>query len=137
MFKGELDVSKEERFKKKKKQIRKKKNFQKQKQFFFDTETNGLKANNSVLSISAIKTLVDFSNKTINILDRYERFYFPEEPYNYDVIRVNGLTKDYVTKKGMKQIIQYILIKIKQHFSSFVGIFNILLLIILSLTENF
>ena len=32
-------------------------------------------------------------------MDRYERFYFPEEPYNYDVIRVNGLTKDYVTKK--------------------------------------
>lgn len=91
--KTNVNLEKEEKIDKKKEE------FPEIEVVFFDTETNGLKANNSVLSISAIKTLVDFSNKTIDILDRYERFYFPEEPYNYDAIRVNGLTKDYITKK--------------------------------------
>lgn len=88
-----VNLEKEEKIDKKKEE------FPKIEVVFFDTETNGLKTNNSVLSISAIKTLVDFNNKTIDILDKYERFYFPEEPYNYDAISVNGLTKEYVTKK--------------------------------------
>lgn len=89
-----VNLEKEEKLIKKEEE-----NFPRVEVVFFDTETNGLKANNSVLSISAIKTLVDFSNKTINILDKYERFYFPEESYNYDAIKVNGLTKEYVTKR--------------------------------------
>lgn len=66
---------------------------------FFDTETNGFKVENSVLSISAIKVLVDFENKNVTILDRYKRFYYSIEPYNIDAIRVNGLTQEYVDKK--------------------------------------
>lgn len=77
----------------------KEKVFSKIEVIFFDTETNGLKSNNSVLSISAIKTLVDFNDKNIDILERYERFYFSKEPYNSQAIKVNGLTKEYVIKK--------------------------------------
>ena len=49
---------------------------------FFDTETNGLSSNNSVLSISATKVIVDYDSKSIEIVDTYERFYYPIEEFS-------------------------------------------------------
>jgi DNA polymerase-3 subunit epsilon len=53
----------------------------------FDTETNGF-AGSSVLSISAIK-VVDFE-----VVEEYNRFYYPIEEFNPQAIAVNGLTYD-------------------------------------------
>ena len=57
----------------------------------FDTETNGF-AGASVLSISAIK-VVDFE-----IVEEYNRFYYPIEPFNKQAIAVNGLDYDTINK---------------------------------------
>jgi DNA polymerase-3 subunit epsilon len=56
----------------------------------FDTETNGLDFNSSVLSISAIKIE---NNK---IIDSFDRYYFPKEGYNQEAISVNGLTEEVI-----------------------------------------
>jgi DNA polymerase-3 subunit epsilon len=69
---------------------------------FFDTETNGLNAEHSVLSISAIKAAVDIT-ATIHdaAVERYERFYYrvPGEPFGAGAVRVNGLTDAVIAKK--------------------------------------
>jgi DNA polymerase III epsilon subunit-like protein len=70
---------------------------------FFDTETNGLNAECSVLSISAIKAAIDNNATAINdaAVERYERFYYraPGEPFGAGAVRVNGLTDAVITKK--------------------------------------
>ena len=66
---------------------------------FFDTETNGLSAYSSVLSISAAKCLVDYQNKTVKIIEKYERFYYPVEKYNPEAISINGLSQAVITEK--------------------------------------
>jgi DNA polymerase-3 subunit epsilon len=55
----------------------------------FDTETNGLTPNCSVLSITAIK--IDTHGEELEVFDR---FYYPKEPYNMGAINVNGLNKE-------------------------------------------
>jgi DNA polymerase-3 subunit epsilon len=62
---------------------------------FFDTETNGLDRNSSVLSISALKCV--FNGTDIDtVQDRYNRFYFRRPPELPDVqaLDCNGLTDD-------------------------------------------
>ncbi|MDR1468446.1 MAG: 3'-5' exonuclease [Spirochaetaceae bacterium] len=63
---------------------------------FFDTETNGLTAQDSVLSISAIKAVFSGPKSAVSdaIVDRYERFYYrkPGEPLSAGAVKVNGLT---------------------------------------------
>lgn len=59
----------------------------------FDTETNGLEEENSILSISAIKV------KNGKIVETFNRFYFPKEPFNQDAIAVNGLNKEEITRQ--------------------------------------
>jgi len=67
---------------------------------FWDTETNGLQKQHSVLSISAIKADIEINENKINsqITDRYERFYFrkPNEKIGIEAINVNGLTDDVI-----------------------------------------
>lgn len=69
---------------------------------FFDVETNGLKIENSVLSIAALKVLVDFESKKIKIIDKYKRFYYSFEPYDSIAISINGLSKEVISKKRGK-----------------------------------
>lgn len=59
--------------------------------FIFDTETNGL-GNCSVLSISYIVS------QNYQILGNDTRYYFAKEKYNYNAIKINGLTKDVIEK---------------------------------------
>lgn len=59
---------------------------------FFDTETNGLSSENSVLSIAAIKAVINLENFEISTIDKYQRYYFPTEAYNHYATKVNGLT---------------------------------------------
>jgi len=70
---------------------------------FWDTETNGLKKDNSVLSISAIKCDFNLENEKIEnkIVDRYERFYFRKsgEELGKEAISVNGLTDEILQEK--------------------------------------
>jgi DNA polymerase III epsilon subunit-like protein len=64
---------------------------------FFDTETNGLHKNNSVLSISALKCV--FNGVDIDtVQDRYNRFYFrrPPELPDAQALDCNGLTDDVI-----------------------------------------
>ena len=59
---------------------------------FFDVETNGF-VGSSVLSISAIKTIMINNNK-LRIIDKYNRYYYrnPKELLNEKAIEVNKLT---------------------------------------------
>lgn len=66
---------------------------------FFDTETNGLEYYASVLSISAIKCLVDLTDKTVKEKEIFERFYYPVEEYNEEATDINKLTEWVVNKK--------------------------------------
>jgi DNA polymerase III epsilon subunit-like protein len=70
---------------------------------FWDTETNGLYARNSVLSISAIKCGFAIDGDTIqnSIIDTYERFYFrkPGEQPGLEALDVNELTDDVIHAK--------------------------------------
>lgn len=59
---------------------------------FFDTETNGMSSNNSVLSITAMKAQIDKETFEIEVLEEFTRYYFAVEPYNQGAISVNGLT---------------------------------------------
>ena len=67
---------------------------------FWDTETNGLTARNSVLSISAIKCYFGMEGQSggSGILERYERFYFrkPGEKLGEEAISVNGLSEEVI-----------------------------------------
>jgi len=67
----------------------------------FDTETNGLSPESSVLSISAKKIEVDTELKNMKEIDNYNRFYFinENEEENEKALQVNGLTKDVLTVK--------------------------------------
>jgi DNA polymerase III epsilon subunit-like protein len=70
---------------------------------FFDTETNGLDAENSVLSISALKSAFSGTRDAVQgtVVERYERYYFrnPKEPFGAGAVRVNGLTDAVIKKK--------------------------------------
>jgi DNA polymerase III epsilon subunit-like protein len=69
----------------------------------FDTETNGLYPEScSVLSVGAIRFSWD-SVETLKEKARFERFYFPKEPFNFQATSVNGLTEEtirYLRKEG-------------------------------------
>lgn len=68
----------------------------------FDTETNGLTADCSVLSISAIKVFYDLTNKTfLKEFETYDRYYYVKEgeAENPDAICVNGLTREEITRR--------------------------------------
>jgi DNA polymerase-3 subunit epsilon len=73
---------------------------------FFDTETNGLDRNSSVLSISALKCV--FNGADIDTVeDRYNRFYFrrPQELPNIYALDCNGLTDDVI--REYRQCVEY------------------------------
>lgn len=64
----------------------------------FDTETNGLYPDScSLLSIGAIRYSWDLDGK-LTEKARYERYYYPKEPFNERAIMVNGLTKEVITE---------------------------------------
>ncbi|NME36087.1 MULTISPECIES: 3'-5' exonuclease [Fusobacterium] len=68
----------------------------------FDTETNGLTKNDSVLSISAIKVFYDIENeKFLKDYEEYDRYYFIKdgEEENKEAISVNGLTRNEIEKR--------------------------------------
>lgn len=70
----------------------------------FDTETNGVNPSNSVLSVSAIALTLDTSSNTVYELERFNRFYYAEEPETPQAIAVNGLTDDKISelRKGVR-----------------------------------
>lgn len=63
---------------------------------FFDTETNGLSPQNSVLSIAAIKAHVDLETYELSVVDQFKRYYFSKEPYDSRAIDINGLSSSKV-----------------------------------------
>lgn len=64
----------------------------------FDTETNGLyPEGGSLLSIGAIRYEWD-QNEILKEKARFERFYYPKEPFNARAIMVNGLTKEKIVE---------------------------------------
>ncbi len=68
----------------------------------FDTETNGLTIDCSVLSISAVKVFYDLEKKIfLKEFETYDRYYYLKEgeKENPDAICVNGLTKEEITKR--------------------------------------
>jgi DNA polymerase-3 subunit epsilon len=70
---------------------------------FFDTETNGLNAGDSVLSISTLKAVFSGTRVALHetIVEQYERFYYrnPGEPFGAGAVRVNGLTDAVIAEK--------------------------------------
>lgn len=68
----------------------------------FDTETNGLTIEDSVLSISAIKVFYNLDeNKFLKDFEEYDRYYYIKEgeKENESAISVNGLTCEEITKR--------------------------------------
>ena len=65
----------------------------------FDVETNGLKRNYSVLSCSAIKYEIDPITYSLTEIGRFNRYYYPVEPYEPSAIAVNGLTEEVLSRK--------------------------------------
>lgn len=68
---------------------------------FFDTETNGFQGS-SVLSFSAYLVnyrIKDNGNVGFKILDKIDRYYYPQEPYNEGAIKVNGLDEETITDR--------------------------------------
>lgn len=68
----------------------------------FDTETNGLTADCSVLSISAVKVFYDLEKKIfLKDFENYDRYYYIKEgeKENPDAVSVNGLTEKEITKR--------------------------------------
>lgn len=68
----------------------------------FDTETNGLTADCSVLSISAVKVFYDLEKKIfLKDFETYDRYYYIKEgeKENPDAVSVNGLTEKEITKR--------------------------------------
>ena len=64
----------------------------------FDLETNGLQCNkDSVLSISAQKVLIT-PDRSTSLIEKYTRYYYPQEEYNPKAIEVNGLDEDTLIK---------------------------------------
>ena len=70
---------------------------------FFDTETNGLTSQYSVLSISAIKAVFSGTKAAVSdaVVGRYERFYYrkPGESLSAGALKVNGLTDGVIAEK--------------------------------------
>ncbi len=65
----------------------------------FDIETNGLlKGIDDILSISAQKCRIA-SDKSLDILDTYNRYYYCSTRYNPGATRINGLVDDSVVSK--------------------------------------
>ncbi len=94
----------------------------------FDLETNGLSNRNSVLSCSAFKFSIKRAASSqpiqeaskeaaaeartsylfpgsgpLELIDRFERYYFSEEPENFEAIRVNGLSEQVIRQKREHQ----------------------------------
>jgi len=70
-----------------------------------DAETNGLDPqDSSVLSVAAIKYQLHQS-LLIDEVSRYERYYFPKEPFNSRAVAINGLSKEVLLQKRMN--VQY------------------------------
>ncbi len=90
----------------------------------FDLETNGLSNRNSVLSCSAFKFSIKSSNASqppaeaaaeartmylfpsngpLELIGRFERYYFSEEPENFEAIRVNGLSEHVIRQRREHQ----------------------------------
>ena len=68
----------------------------------FDVETNGLHPGRySVLSFSALHVQTWRSNghREFKVKEEFDRFYYPQESYNYHAIKVNGLTQRVITQK--------------------------------------
>ncbi len=63
---------------------------------FFDFETNGFR-NCSILSATAMR--VQFQSGAFILGDVFNRFYFPEEKYNTEAIKVNGLNSAEITSR--------------------------------------
>lgn len=60
---------------------------------FFDTETNGLEKESSVLSIAALKGYIDLESGSFVEKERYQRYYYPKEAFNEEAININGLSE--------------------------------------------
>ncbi len=73
----------------------------------FDTETNGFKPTDSVLSISAMKIKVNTETKEMEKIDEFNRFYFCLEEENPKAIAVNGLTAYKIRQEREKQNATY------------------------------
>lgn len=88
----------------------------------FDTETNGFYGK-SLLSIFAIKAIVDTENKTVKLKDTYDRFYFrnKDEQFNPKAIEVNKLTDEELKKRRKEQNANYPLyyVEDKKSFEKF------------------
>lgn len=65
----------------------------------FDLETNGFNPSESVLSCSALKFSFTPENGRHEETDRFNRFYFSREKYNYRAVQVNGLSEKILIKK--------------------------------------
>lgn len=65
----------------------------------FDLETNGLYAECSVLSCSAIKYDRNPNTYEMTEIDHFNRYYYPVEEFNPQAIEINGLTRDVITEK--------------------------------------
>jgi DNA polymerase III epsilon subunit-like protein len=63
---------------------------------FVDFETNGVK-DCSVLSASALPVL--FTGGAFFLGRPFDRFYFPQEPYNETALQINGLTEAEISKR--------------------------------------
>jgi len=72
-----------------------------------DLETNGLNAENSVLSICAIKLTVNLNTSKIIQTDQFLRYYYPDEPFNKTAISVNGLTGKKISQLRWQQNADY------------------------------
>lgn len=64
-----------------------------------DIETNGLHSEYSVLSCSAIKYDVNLRDCTMIELGRFDRYYYPAEPFESKAIAINGLTKEEISRR--------------------------------------
>ena len=72
----------------------------------FDVETNGLHPSRfSVLSFSAlnVQTWRTNGHRHFKVQEELDRFYYPQEAYNYYAIKVNGLTRDVIARRREKR----------------------------------
>ncbi len=94
----------------------------------FDLETNGLSNRNSVLSCSAFKFSIKSAHTSrplqeaneeaaaearisylfpstgpLELIGHFERYYFSEEPENFEAIRINGLSEHVIRQKREHQ----------------------------------
>ena len=78
---------------------------------FFDVETNGTNATDSVLSISAMKVVYNTENNEMKKLGEFDRFYFRNEgeSVNEGAIKVNGLTDEEIEKRRKLSDVEYAL----------------------------